>query len=213
MEVIRETLWKRCLSTPTKPPAKNSNICLSETAYQHKATRKKCKKTNQGAIIQWQRQCLMDKPHRKRWPKSKTSENKQSPSPLHHTFLLRRASFTTQPLSAWSRLIGMTGSNRVTGVTRMTRMTRVTRMSRLTGMTGSTRVTGVTRMTWVTSVTRVTRMTRMPWMTMIMGLRGWGDSNGMKGMTRTSAMYMKAKMTEVTRIFFQSVLFNNVWLI
>ena len=29
-------------------------------------------------------------------------------------------------------------------------------------------------------------------------------------MTRTSAMYMKAKMTDVTRIFFQSVLFNNV---
>ena len=29
MEVIRETLWKRSLSTPTKPPAKNSNICLS----------------------------------------------------------------------------------------------------------------------------------------------------------------------------------------
>ena len=29
-------------------------------------------------------------------------------------------------------------------------------------------------------------------------------------MTRTSGMYMKAKMTRVTRIFFQSVLFNNV---
>ena len=29
-------------------------------------------------------------------------------------------------------------------------------------------------------------------------------------MTRTSAMYVKAKMTGVTRIFFQSVLFNNV---
>ena len=28
MEVIRETLWKRCLSTPIKPPAKNSNINL-----------------------------------------------------------------------------------------------------------------------------------------------------------------------------------------
>ena len=68
MEVIRETLWKRC-----KPPAKYSNICLSETAYQHKGTRKKCKKTNQAAIIQWQRQCLMDKPHRKPWPKSKIS--------------------------------------------------------------------------------------------------------------------------------------------
>ena len=35
MEVIRETLWKGCLSTPIKPPAKNSNICLLETAYQH----------------------------------------------------------------------------------------------------------------------------------------------------------------------------------
>ena len=33
MEVLRETLRKRCFSTPTKPPAKNSNICLSETAY------------------------------------------------------------------------------------------------------------------------------------------------------------------------------------
>ena len=29
-------------------------------------------------------------------------------------------------------------------------------------------------------------------------------------MTRSSAMYMKAKMTELTRIFFQFVLFNNV---
>ena len=103
MEVIKETLWKRCLSTPTKPPAKNSNICLSETAYQHKGTRKKCKKTNQAAIIQWQRQCLMYKPHRKPWPKSKTSDiSKQSPSPLHHTFLLGRARFTAQPLSALS---------------------------------------------------------------------------------------------------------------
>ena len=70
---VRETLWKSCLSTPTKPPAKNCNISLSETAYQHKETRKKCKKTNQAAIIQWQRQCLMDKPHRKPWPKSKIS--------------------------------------------------------------------------------------------------------------------------------------------
>ena len=101
MEVIKETLWKRCLSTPTKPPAKNSNICLSETAYQHKGTRKKCKKTNQGAIIQWQRQCLMYKPHRKPRPKSKTSHiSKHSPSPLHHTFLLGRARFTALPLSA-----------------------------------------------------------------------------------------------------------------
>ena len=65
MKVIKETLWKRCLSTLTKPPAKNGNICLSETAYQHKRTRKKCKKTNQAAITQWQRQCLMYKPHRK----------------------------------------------------------------------------------------------------------------------------------------------------
>ena len=101
MEVIRETLWKRCLSTPIKPPAKNCNICLSETAYQHKGTRKECKKTNQAAIIQWQRQCLMDKAHRKPWPKSKTSDiSKQSPGPLHHTFLLGRARFTAQPLSA-----------------------------------------------------------------------------------------------------------------
>ena len=101
MEVIKETLWERCLSTPTKPPAKNSKICLSKTAYQHKGTRKKCKKTNQAAIIQWQRQCLMYKAHRKHWPKSKTSDiSKHSPSPLHHTFLLRRARFTAQPLSA-----------------------------------------------------------------------------------------------------------------
>ena len=101
MEVIRETLWKRSLSTPTKPPAKNSNICLSEAAYRHKGTRDKCKKTNQGAIIQWQRQWLMDKAHRKPSPKSKTSDvSKQSPSPLHHTFLLGSARFTAQPLSA-----------------------------------------------------------------------------------------------------------------
>jgi len=98
---VRETLWKRCLSTPIKPPAKNSNICPSETTYQHKETRKKCKKTNQAAIIQWQRQRLMDKPHRKPWPKSKTSNiSKHSPSLLHHTFLLGRARFTAQPLSA-----------------------------------------------------------------------------------------------------------------
>ena len=101
MEVIKETLWKRCLSTPTKPPAKNNNICLSETGYQNKGTRKKCKKTNQAAIIQWQRQCLMYKPHRKPWTKAKTSNiSKQSPSPMHHTFLLGRARFTDQPLSA-----------------------------------------------------------------------------------------------------------------
>ena len=101
MEVIRETLWKNCLFTPITPPAKKSNICLSETAYQQKGTRKKCKKTKQAAIIQWQRQCLMDKPHRKPWPKSKTSDiSKQSPSPLHHTFLLGHARFTAQPLSA-----------------------------------------------------------------------------------------------------------------
>ena len=100
MEVIKETLWKRCLSTPTKPLAKNSNKFLSETAYQHKGTRKKCKKTNQAAISQWQRQCLMYKPHRKPRPKSKTSDiSRQSPSPLHHTFLLGRVRFTAQPLS------------------------------------------------------------------------------------------------------------------
>ena len=102
MEVIKETLWKRCLST--KPPAKNSNICLSKTANQHKGTRKKCKKTNQAAIIQWQWQCLMYKPHRKPWPKSKISDiSKQSPSPLHHTFLLGRARFTAQPLGTLSK--------------------------------------------------------------------------------------------------------------
>ena len=107
MEVIRGSLWKRCLSTPIKPPAKSSNICLSETAYRHKGTRKKCKKTNQAAIIQWQRQCLMDKPHCKPWPKSKTSDiSKQSPSLLHHTFLLGRAGFTAQPLSALLHVVG-----------------------------------------------------------------------------------------------------------
>ena len=108
MEVIKQTLWKRCLSTPAKPPAKNSNICLLETAYQHKGTRKKCKNTSQAAIIQWQRQCtcLMYNSHRKPRPKSKTSDiSKQSPSPLHHTFLLGRARFTAQPLSALTKSI------------------------------------------------------------------------------------------------------------
>ena len=39
--------------------------------------------------------------HRKPWPKSKRSNiSKQSPSPLHHTFFLGRARFTTKPLSA-----------------------------------------------------------------------------------------------------------------
>ena len=34
-------------------------------------------------------------------PESKTNDiSKQSPSPLHHTFLLGRARFTAQPLSA-----------------------------------------------------------------------------------------------------------------
>ena len=100
MEVTRETIWKWCLSTPTKPLAKNSNICLSATAYQQKGTGKKWKKTTQAPIIQWQWQCLMGKPHRKAWPKSKIGDIfKQSPSPLHHTFLLGRARFTTQPLS------------------------------------------------------------------------------------------------------------------
>ena len=43
----------------------------------------------------------MYKAHRKPRPKSKTSDiSKQSPSPLHHTFLLGRARFTAQPLSA-----------------------------------------------------------------------------------------------------------------
>ena len=106
MEVIRETLWKGCLSTPIKPPAKNSNICLLETAYQHEGTRKEFKKTNQAAIIQWQRQYLMDKPHRKPWPALKTSDtSKQNPSPLHHTCLLGRARFTAQPLSALAQSV------------------------------------------------------------------------------------------------------------
>ena len=101
MEVIRETLWKRCLSTPTKPPAK---IATFASRRQHTGTKERggsARKQNQAAIIQWQRQRLMDKPHRKPWPKSKTNDiSKQSPSPLHHTFLLGHARFTAQPLSA-----------------------------------------------------------------------------------------------------------------
>ena len=44
----------------------------------------------------------MDKPHLKPWPKKNKRHliSKQSPSPLHHTFLLGRARFTAQPLSA-----------------------------------------------------------------------------------------------------------------
>ena len=106
MEVIKETLWKRCLCTPTKPPAKIATFASRTTAYQHKGTRKKCKKTIQVAIIQWQLQFLMYKPHhiasfaspdlsRKQ---AKTSDiSKQSPSPLHLIFLLGRARFTAQP--------------------------------------------------------------------------------------------------------------------
>ena len=40
----------------SKPPAKNSNTCLSETAYQHKGTMKKYKKTNPAAIIHGRKQ-------------------------------------------------------------------------------------------------------------------------------------------------------------
>ena len=84
MEIIKETLWKRCLSTPTKPPVKNSNICLSETAYQHKGTRKKCKKTIQAAIIQWQRHCLMYKPHHIASPdRSRKKASFLSRGPVH----------------------------------------------------------------------------------------------------------------------------------
>ena len=112
---VRETLWNRCLSTPIKPPAKNSNIWLSETTCQHKETRKKCKKTNQAAIIQWQRQCLMDKPHRKPWRKSKTSDiSKHSPSPLHHTFLLGRARFTDNLYPPCKKLPAL-GTNQIAG--------------------------------------------------------------------------------------------------
>ena len=112
MEVTRETIWKRCLFTPTKPPRKkNSNICLLETAYQHKGTRKKSvrKQLNcQAAIIQRQRQCLKYKPHRKPWPKSKTGDiSKQSPSPLHHTFFAWTRSFHRpifiRPGENWTR--------------------------------------------------------------------------------------------------------------
>ena len=64
-------------------------------------TRKKCKKTTQAAMIQWQRQCVMYKPHRKPWQKSKTGDiSKQGLSSLHHNFLRGRARFTAQPLSA-----------------------------------------------------------------------------------------------------------------
>ena len=52
----------------------------------------------------------MDKAHRKPRPKSKTSDiSKQSPSPLHHTFVLGRARFIAQPLSA----LGLLARNRV----------------------------------------------------------------------------------------------------
>ena len=98
MEVIRETLWKRCLSTPTKPPAKNSNICLTETVYQHKGTRKKCKKTNQADIIKRQYWTNHIASPYRRWKQA--TFLKQSPSPLHHTFLLGRARFTAQSLAA-----------------------------------------------------------------------------------------------------------------
>ena len=100
MEVIKKPFERDVCLLQLNLPQKNSNIRLS-----------KCKKTNQAAIIQWQRQCLMYKAHRKPCPKSKTSDiSKQSPSPLHHTFLLGRARFTAQPLSALIFLLGLTVS-------------------------------------------------------------------------------------------------------
>ena len=53
MEVIKETFKRDVCLLQLNLPQKNSNICLSEAAYQHKVTRKKCKKTVQAAIIQW----------------------------------------------------------------------------------------------------------------------------------------------------------------
>ena len=96
-----------CLLQLNLPQKKNGNICLSETAYQHKRTRKKYKKTTQAALILWQRQCLMDKPHPKPCSKSKTGDiSNQSPSPLHHTFSLGRVRFTAQSLFALALLSG-----------------------------------------------------------------------------------------------------------
>ena len=102
MEVTRETPFKRdvCL-LQLNLPQKISNICPLETTYQQKGTRKKWKKTTRAAIIQWQRQCLKNNLTKLPWPKSKTGGiSRQSPSPLHHTFLLGRTRFTSQPLSA-----------------------------------------------------------------------------------------------------------------
>ena len=100
--------------SPTKPPAKNSNICLSETAYQHKGTRKKCRETNQAAIIKWQRQCLMHKPHRKPWPKSKTSDiYKQMKVKNDHRskFSKRRSLKKNQGFNGiWTRDLCVTGA-------------------------------------------------------------------------------------------------------
>ena len=54
MEVTRNHFEIKMFVHSNKTSRKKiSNICLSETAYQHKGTRKKCKKTTQAARIQW----------------------------------------------------------------------------------------------------------------------------------------------------------------
>ena len=113
MEVIKETLWKRCLCTPTKPPAKNSNICLSDDSVPAQRNKEEVQENNSSrhnsvTASDSNVQTTSYRKFRKPWPKSKTSEkkkqqaktsdiSKQSPSPLHLTFLLGRARFTAQP--------------------------------------------------------------------------------------------------------------------
>ena len=98
------------MSTPTKPPAKNSNIFLSETAYQQKLRNEEEVQENKSsrhnsvtaAVSNGQTtsQALASRPQALTEEKQRHLISKQSPSPLHHTFLLGRARFTAQPLSA-----------------------------------------------------------------------------------------------------------------
>ena len=103
MEVIKETLWKRRLSTPTKPPAKNSNFCLSDDSVPAQRNEEEVQENNSSRhnSVTAALSNVQTTSYRKPWPKSKKSViSKQRPSPLHHTFLLGRARFTSQPLSA-----------------------------------------------------------------------------------------------------------------
>ena len=78
MEVIKETFWKRCLSTPTKPPAKNSNICLSDDSVPAQRNEEEVQENNSSrhnsvtAAVS-NVQTTSYRKFRKRWPKSKTS--------------------------------------------------------------------------------------------------------------------------------------------